>query len=79
MIEVCAIFHKRDIRKNDLPKFIRLCMKTPCWCPSEGRKHGRRKPIETLAFEFSLKCVNSLIEHLITIKVIFILRRGMFR
>ena len=44
-------------------------MKTPCWCPSEGHKYGRRKLIETFAFEISLKCVNSLLEHLITVKV----------
>ena len=67
--ELCAIFHMLDIRKNDLPKFIKLCVKTPRWCPSEGHKYGRRKPIDTFAFEFSLKCVNSLLEHLITIKV----------
>ena len=35
--QACAIFHKRDIRKNVLPKFIKLCMETPCWCPFEGR------------------------------------------
>ena len=29
--QVCAIFQMRDIRKNDLPKFIKLCMETPCW------------------------------------------------
>ena len=31
--QVCAIIHLRDIQKNILPKFIRLCMKTPGWCP----------------------------------------------
>jgi len=31
----CAIIHMRDFRKNVLPKFIRLCMETPCWCPFE--------------------------------------------
>ena len=29
--QACAIFQMRDIRKNDLPKFIKLCMETPCW------------------------------------------------
>ena len=28
-----ASFHMRDIRKNVLPKFIELCMDTPCLCP----------------------------------------------
>ena len=29
--QVCAIFQMRDIPKNGLPKFIELCMETPCW------------------------------------------------
>ena len=47
-----GIVHRRDIRKNVLPKFIRLCMETPCLCPFEGHKYGRRKPTETSVFEF---------------------------
>ena len=37
--QVYAIVHRRDIRKNVLPKFIRLCMATPCLCPFEGHKY----------------------------------------
>ena len=33
--QVCAITDMRDIRKNVLPKFIRLCMEMPYWCPFE--------------------------------------------
>ena len=51
--QVCAIFHMLDIRKNVLPKFIKLCMETPCLCPFQGHKYGRRKPTETSVFEFS--------------------------
>ena len=29
--QFCAIFQMRDIRKNDLPKFKKLCLETPCW------------------------------------------------
>ena len=65
--------------KNVLPKFIKLCMETPCLCPVQGHKYGRRKPTETSVFEFSNLCVNSSLEELIKIKVIFILRQGMFR
>ena len=36
--QVCAIFHMRHIWKNPLPKFIKLCMETPCLCPFEGHK-----------------------------------------
>ena len=37
------------------------------------------KPTETSVFEFPYFCVNSSLEELIKIKVIFILRQGMFR
>ena len=29
-IQVRGIFHIRDIRRNILPKFIKICMETPC-------------------------------------------------
>ena len=45
----------------------------------QGHKYGRRKPTETSVSEFSYLCVNSSLEELIKIKVIFILRQGMFR
>ena len=31
-IQVRGIFRIRDIRRNVLPKFIEICMETPCWC-----------------------------------------------
>ena len=34
--QVYAIVHMRDIRKNVLPKFLKLCMETPCLCPFQG-------------------------------------------
>ena len=77
--QVYAEVHMQDIRKNVLLKFIKLCMETPCLCPFQGHKYGRRKPTETSVFEFSFLCVNSSLEELIQIKVIFILRQGMFR
>ena len=79
--QVYAIVHMRDIRKNVLPKFIKLCMETPCLCPFQGYKYGcqKLKSTETFVFEFSYLCVNPSLEELIKIKVIFILRQGMFR
>ena len=77
--QVYAIVHTRDIRKNVLPKFIKLCMEMPCLCPFQGHKYGCWKPTETSVFEFSYLCVNSSLEELIKIKAIFILRQGMFR
>ena len=38
-----------------------------------------RKPTETSVFQFSYKSMNSLLEKLTKIKVIFILRQGKFR
>ena len=77
--QVDAIAHMRDIRKNVLPKLIKLCMETPCLCPFQGHKYGRRKPTEMSVFEFSYLYVNSSLEELIKVKVIFFLRQGMFR
>ena len=33
--QVCELFQMRDIGKKGLPKFIKLCMETPCWCPCQ--------------------------------------------
>ena len=77
--QIYAIVHMRDIRKNVLTKFIKLCMETPCLCPFQGHKYGRRKPTETIVFEFSYLFVNSSLEELIKIKVIFILRQEVFK
>ena len=77
--QVDAIVHMRDIWKTVLHKFIKLCMETPCLSPFQGHKYGRRKPTETSVFEVSYLLVNSSLEELIKIKVIFILRQGMFR
>ena len=72
--QVYATVHIRDIRKNVLPKFIKLCMETPCLCLFQGHKYGRPKPTETSVFEFSYLWVNSSFEELIKIKAMFILR-----
>jgi len=51
--QVCEIFQLRDIGRNGLPKFTRLCTETPCWCPLQEHQYGRRIPTETSVFEFS--------------------------
>ena len=71
----CAIFHVRDTIK----KLTKLCMETPCWCPFEGHKYGRRKQKDSSVFEFFYKSVNSSLEELTKIKVIFILKQEMLR
>ena len=47
-----AVFHSRVICRTVSPKFVELCMETPCLCPSEGHKHGGRKVTETSVTEF---------------------------
>ena len=50
--QVSAVFQMRVIRRSVPPKFIELCIETPCLCPSEGHKHGSRKVTETSVIEF---------------------------
>ena len=50
--QVYAIVHMRDIRKNVLPKFIKLCMETPCLCPFQGHKYGRGNQQKHLFLSF---------------------------
>ena len=50
--QVSAVFHSRVIRRSVSPKFIELCMQTPCLCNWEGHKNGGRKVTETSIIEF---------------------------
>ena len=67
-IQVRGIFRIRDIRKNILPKFIEICMKTPSGAQLDELQHGGRTPTETSVTEFSCKSVNLFLEELINIK-----------
>ena len=50
------MFRAGDDRTNVLLKLIRLCMETPCLCPSEkGHKHGGWKLTKTYVIEFVIK------------------------
>ena len=51
--QVSAVFHSRAIRRSVSPKFIELCMETPCLCPSEGHKHGGRDVTKTSVAELN--------------------------
>ena len=51
--QVCEIFQMRDIAKNDLPKFIKLCVETLCWGPFQEHQYDRQIPTETSVFEVS--------------------------
>ena len=50
--QLSAVFHSLVIYRSVSPKFIELCMETPCLCPSEGHKHGGCKVTETSVTEF---------------------------
>ena len=51
--QVCVIFQMRDVRKNDLPKFIKLCLETPCWNLSQGHPHMAAGYQQKSVFKFS--------------------------
>ena len=50
--QVFAVVRSRVICRSVSPKFIELCMETPCLCPSEGHKYGGGKVTETSVTEF---------------------------
>jgi len=51
--QVSDVFYSRAIPRSASPRFIELCMETPCLCPSEGHKHGGRDDvIKTSVTEF---------------------------
>ena len=74
-----AVFNSRAIRRSVSPKFIEICMETPCWCPSDGRQHGGQKPTETSVTEFCYKSVNLSLEELKNVKIILFQIQEPFR
>ena len=77
-IQIRGIFRIRDIQRKVLPKFIEICMETPCWSSSDELQHGGRKPTETFVIKFCYKSGNSFFDELINIKVILFLIRELF-
>ena len=59
-----------DMRRNVLPKFIEICMETPCWCPSGWAPTWRLETTETSLTDFCYKSVNLSLEELKNIKTI---------
>ena len=59
-----------DMQRNAFPKFIEICMETPCWCPPRGHQHGGRKPAETSVTEVCYKSVNLFLEELKNVTII---------
>ena len=50
--QVFAVFQLHVFLRSVSPKFIELCMETPCLCSSEGHKYGGRKVTETSVTDF---------------------------
>ena len=72
--------YRKSLAKNQVcafyPNLQSLVGRRHVGVPLRGTiKYGRQKPTVTSAFEFSNKWMNSLLEELIKIKVIFILRQ----
>ena len=63
-IQVSAIFHLRDIRRNDLPKFKEICMEMLCWCASKWAP-TRPKTSSSICHWFCYEIVNSSLGELI--------------
>ena len=78
-IQVRGIFRMRDIRRNVLPKFIEICMETPCWCLSGWAPTWRTKTNRNICFRALLQSVNLFLEELINIKAILHLVHELFR
>ena len=69
-IQVTAIFQMQDMRRSFSPKFIEICMETPCWCPSGWAPTWRPVPTGTSLTEFCYKSVNLSFEKLKHNKII---------
>ena len=59
--QVSALFRTRVICRSGSPKFLELCMETPCLCPSEGHKHSGCKVTETSATAWGLPLKRKII------------------
>ena len=72
--QATAIFLKRDMRRNVVPKFVEICKGTPhAGAHPDGLQHGGRKLTETSVTEFCCKSVNLSLEELKNIKIILFL------
>ena len=49
-IQARRIFRIRDIRRNVLPKFIAICMESPCWCPPGWAPTWRTKTNKNICY-----------------------------
>ena len=78
-IQVTAIFLKRDMRGNVLPKFIDIVWRRHAGIHLNGHQHRGRKSTKTSVTEFCCKSVNLFLEELKNNKIIFFLIHELFR
>ena len=78
-IKITAIFLKRDMRRNVLPKFIEICMEKPCWCSSTWAPTWRPEIKKTSVTKFCCKSVNLSLEEVKNNKMIPFLIHELFR
>ena len=76
--EVCAILHIPGIRENFCANLQSFVWRRHLGVPLRGTNMTARNQKKHV-FEFSYKILNTSLEEFMKIKVIFILRQGMFR
>ena len=65
-IQVTAIFLKRDMRRIFLPKFIEICIETPCCCPYSrvGTNMAAGNQEKHLSASFATKAQNEVFKNI---------------
>ena len=69
-IQATATFLKKDMRRNVFPKFIEICMGTPCWCTSRWAPTWRPETSRNICHWILLQSVNLPLEELKNITII---------
>ena len=54
-IQVREKFRIRNIRRNVLPKFIEVCVETPCWYPPGWAPTWRTKTMRNISYRVLLQ------------------------
>ena len=78
-IQVRGIFRIWDIRRNVLPKFIEICMETPCWCSPGWAPTWRTETNRNICYRVLLQKREFILRETHNIKVILLLKHELFR
>ena len=77
-IQVRGIFRIRHIRRNVLPKFIEICMETPCGCSSGWAPTWTTETNRNICYRVLLQKRNLFFKELINSNVILFLIHELF-